>query len=139
MLTPNTDPFALAKELSGYHLIDGALVPAISGKTFSVINPATMEEMGRAAEGDAKDVEIAVAAAKRAQKEWARLSARKRGKLIMECGRILEAHAEELGLLVALESGKALRTESAVEASILADTFTYFGGLASELKGETIP
>lgn len=139
MLEPNIDPFALAKELSGYHLIDGALVPAVSGKTFSVLNPATMEEMGRAAEGDAEDVDIAVSAAKRAQKEWARLSARKRGKLIMECGRILEAHAEELGLLVALESGKALRTESAVEASILADTFTYFGGLASELKGETIP
>ena len=46
---------------------------------------------------------------------------------------------EELGRLVALESGKALRTESRVEASILADTFAYFGGLGSELKGETIP
>jgi acyl-CoA reductase-like NAD-dependent aldehyde dehydrogenase len=139
MIEPNTNPFELAKSLSGYHLIDGALVPAVSGKTFSVLNPATMEEMGRAAEGDAQDVDLAVAAAKKAQKQWAKMSARKRGKLIIECGRILETHAEELGLLVALESGKALRTESAVEASILADSFTYFGGLASELKGETIP
>ena len=48
----------------------------------------------------------------------------------MKCGEILAAHAEELGKLVALESGKALRTENLVQASILADSFTYFGGLA---------
>ncbi len=139
MIQPNLDPFELAKELSGVHLIDGQLVPSVSGQTFSVINPATMAEIGRAAEGDGSDVDLAVSAAKKAQAEWAKMPARQRGKLIMECGRILEAHAQELGLLVALESGKALRTESAVEASVLADSFTYFGGLASELKGETIP
>lgn len=139
MIQPNLNPHELAKELSGVHLIDGKLVPSVSGSTFSVKNPATMLEIGKAAEGDGQDVDQAVAAAKRAQRDWAKTSARQRGKLIMECGRILEAHAQELGLLVALESGKALRTESAVEASILADSFTYFGGLASELKGETIP
>ena len=139
MIQPNLNPFELAQELSGVHLIDGRLVPSVSGKTFSVKNPATMAEIGRAAEGDSQDVDLAVAAAKKAQKEWAKMPARQRGKLIMECGRILETHAQELGLLVALESGKALRTESAVEASVLADSFTYFGGLASELKGETIP
>jgi acyl-CoA reductase-like NAD-dependent aldehyde dehydrogenase len=35
--------------------------------------------------------------------------------------------------------GKALRTESRVEAGVLADTFTFFGGLGGELKGMTIP
>ena len=139
MIKPNEDPFALAKELSGYHLIDGALVPAISGTTFDVVNPATGAVIGQAAAGDAQDVDVAVASAKAAQLEWQRRSARERGRLITECGRILENHVEELGRLVALESGKALRTESRVEASILADTFAYFGGLGSELKGETIP
>ena len=84
MIQPNTNPFELAKSLSGYHLIDGNLVPAVSGKTFSVLNPATMEEMGRAAEGDAQDVDIAVAAAKRAQKEWAKMSARKKATNLAE-------------------------------------------------------
>ena len=139
MIKPNEDPFALAKELSGYHLIDGALVPAISGATFDVVNPATGAVIGQAAAGDAQDVDIAVASAKAAQLEWQKRSARERGRLVTECGRILENHVEELGRLVALESGKALRTESRVEASILADTFAYFGGLGSELKGETIP
>ncbi len=41
--------------------------------------------------------------------------------------------------LVALETGKALRTESRVEAGVLADVFTFFGGLGGEIKGETVP
>ncbi len=138
-LTPELDPFKLAKTLSGKHLIGGAFVPAKSGKTFPVDNPATLAEIGTAAFGTKADVDAAVAAAKAAQKEWAKLSARSRGKLVAECGRVLSAHVEELGRLVALETGKALRTESRVEAGVLADMFVFFGGLGSELKGETIP
>ena len=138
-LQPNLDPFSLARELSGKLLIDGAFTPATSGRTFANVNPATGAVIGEAAEGDATDVDAAVRAAQRAQKTWAKLSSRERGKLIAECGRMLNEHVEELGRLVALETGKALRTESRVEASILADVFTFFGGLGSELKGETVP
>jgi acyl-CoA reductase-like NAD-dependent aldehyde dehydrogenase len=139
LLRPNLDPFALAGELSGKLLIDGALLPARSGRTFANVNPATGAVIGQAAEGEAADVDAAVQAAVRAQKAWARMPARDRGKLVSECGRLLNDHVEELGRLVALETGKALRTESRIEASVLADVFTFFGGLGSELKGETVP
>jgi aldehyde dehydrogenase (NAD+) len=138
-LQPNQDPFALARELSGKLLIDGALMPGRNGRTFENVNPATGAVIGEAAEGDASDVDTAVQAARRAQKRWAKMPARERGKLIADCGRLLNEHVEELGRLVALETGKALRTESRVEASVLADVFTFFGGLGSELKGETVP
>jgi acyl-CoA reductase-like NAD-dependent aldehyde dehydrogenase len=139
METPEINPQLLATKLSGVHLIDGALVSAQSGRTFAVINPATGETFAQAAAGDAGDVGRAVASAKAAQPAWAAIRARERGKLLMECGRRLAGHVEELGRLTALETGKALRTESRVEASVLADTFIYYGGLTSELKGETIP
>ncbi len=138
-IVPNTDPFALANKLSGYNLIDGALVPSVSGKTFPVVNPATGQEIAKAALSEKADVDAAVAAAVKAQTDWAKMPARQRGKLVAECGRILNAHVEELGRLVALETGKALRTESRVEASVLADVFVYYGGLGTELKGETVP
>src|SRR4029077_20889329 len=64
---------------------------------------------------------------------------RQRGKLLVEGARMLSHHTEELARLVALETGKALRTESRVEASVLADVFSFYGGLGSELKGETVP
>ena len=138
-ITPELDPFALARQLSGKHLIAGQFVAAASAKTFEVDNPATGAVIGSAAFGTKPDVDAAVAAAKAAQRGWARLAARSRGKLVAECGRVLAAHVEELGRLVALETGKALRTESRVEAGVLADMFVFFGGLGSELKGETIP
>lgn len=133
------DPQALANRLDGLMLIDGELVPAVSGQTFEVINPATGDVLSNAPAGETADVDRAVAAARKAQKDWAAIPARKRGAMVTECGRLLQQKSEELARLVALETGKALRTESRPEASVFADTFTFFGGLGSELKGETIP
>src|SRR4051794_17937852 len=136
---PTLDQEALARALSGYHFIGGSFVPARSGKTFPVVNPATGTEIGQAAEGDASDVEAAVAEADRAQKEWARVPARKRGAMVAQCAALLNEHKEELARLIALETGKALRTESRVEAGVVADIFEFYGGLGGELKGETVP
>jgi len=138
-LIADTDPHRLARAISGYNLIGGALVEARSGRTFPVVNPATGREIGHAAHSDASDVDQAVAAAAGAQAAWAATAARKRGTLVAECARLLADHVEELGRLVALETGKALRTESRVEASVVADALQFYGGLGSELKGETVP
>ena len=139
LLQPNLNPFALAKELSNRLLIDGKLVPAKSGKVFGIVNPATGETIAEAADANADDIDIAVTAAALAQKSWKKLHPRERGRLVSECGRLLVAHSEEIARLVALETGKALRTESRVEAGVLADVFTFFGGLGGEIKGETVP
>ncbi|GAB4166216.1 MAG: aldehyde dehydrogenase family protein [Thalassobaculales bacterium] len=138
-LEPVLDPYKLAAEMSGKVLIDGAFVPAISGRTFDVVNPAYRTVIGQGAFGEAGDVDAAVAAAVKAQKAWAARPARERGKLVHECGRVLADHVEELGRLITLETGKALRTESRVEAGVLADSFLFYGGLGGELKGETVP
>ena len=59
-LEPVLDPRALARQLSNKLLIDGAMVPAVSGRSFAVVNPATQEHVGDAAEGSAADVDVAV-------------------------------------------------------------------------------
>ncbi len=139
LLQPVLDPRALAREMSGKLLIGGAMVPAASGRTFPILNPATQEQVADAAEGAAADVDRAVAAARKAQPAWSKLAARERGRLVGECGRILGDHVEELARLIALETGKAIRTESRVEAGVFADILVFYGGLGSELKGETVP
>ena len=138
-LAATLDERNLARALSGRHLIGGAFVPAASGGTFIVANPATGEVIAHAAEGDAADVDAAVQAAARAQKAWAMLPARKRGALVAQCGALLRAHSEELARLITLETGKALRTESRIEAQNVADILEFFGGLGGELKGESVP
>ena len=133
------DPAVLAAELSGLHWIDNAFVKPQNGKLFEVINPATGLVIGHAADGDADDVDLAVKAAYRAQQAWALVPARDRGKMVQACARKLQDHAEELARLISLETVKAIRTESRVEAAAHADLYQFYGGLGSELKGETIP
>lgn len=138
-LQPNLNAKELARALSGYNLTDGELVPARSGKTFPVFNPATGEEIAKSPYSVADDVDVAVRAAQRAQGMWASTPARQRGALVIECARLLEMHVEELARLVTLETGKAIRTESRTEAAGIADMLHFYGGLGSELKGETLP
>ena len=56
-------------------LIDGKLVQAASGKTFEVYNPATGSVIANVPEGDKHDVDLAVAAARRAFDDgrWAKI------------------------------------------------------------------
>jgi acyl-CoA reductase-like NAD-dependent aldehyde dehydrogenase len=136
---PTLDEKALARALSGRHLIGGHLVAGIGGKSFPVVNPATGIQVAEAAEGDAADVDAAVQNAATAQKAWAKMPARKRGALVAQCAAVIRTHVEELARLIALETGKALRTESRVEANTVADILEFFGGLGSELKGENVP
>ncbi|MCY1254214.1 putative aldehyde dehydrogenase AldA [compost metagenome] len=135
----NLDPYSLAQELSGLHLINGELVPSLAGSTFPVVNPATGKTFAQAAAGDSRDVDQAVQASINAQSAWSQISARKRGEALSACAALLEKHAEEIGRLLALETGKAIRTESRLETPLVADCLRYYGGLATELKGETVP
>ncbi len=138
-ISMNTDPYSLAKSLSNSMFVDGKLVPAQSGETFTLYSPATGQAIAQVPEADARDVQQAVDVARRAQASWAKMSARDRGKMLIEAGRAINQHAEELARLVALESGKALRTECRPEASTTGDVFAFFGGLTPEIKGETVP
>jgi aldehyde dehydrogenase (NAD+) len=54
-------------------LIDGKLVEASGGKTFTNVNPATEEELGQVADGSLEDMDRAIAAARRAfdDTDWA--------------------------------------------------------------------
>lgn len=136
---PVLDPRQLARQLSNKLLIGGAFQAGIEGRTFQIRSPSTGEHIGDAAEATAQDVDFAVDIAKRAQITWARLSVRERGKLVADAGQVLVDHTEELARLIALETGKAIRTEARVEATWASDCFAFFGGLGPALKGETVP
>ena len=125
--------------LSGRLLIDGELRRPIEGRTFALHNPATGKFLCEVAAADSKDVDVAVRSAALAQRSWGNLPARERGKRLIAASQVLATHAEEIAKLIALESGKALRTECRAEAANVADILQFFGGLASELKGETVP
>jgi acyl-CoA reductase-like NAD-dependent aldehyde dehydrogenase len=120
-------------------LIDGSWVDSLSGVTLTVENPAKRKPIATIPRGDAADVAGAVDAAARAFPAWSKVAPRDRGRLLLRIADKMEAEAEEIARTIALETGNALRTQARGEARLAADIFRYFGGLAGELKGETIP
>ena len=120
-------------------LIGGKWVGSDSGQGIAIENPAKRTAIAEVPRAGAADVEAAVAAAERAFPAWKNMVPRERGKLLLKIAEAIEARVEELARTIALETGNALRTQARGEAKLTADIFRYFGGLASELKGETVP
>ncbi len=120
-------------------LIGGRWVEAASGATITVENPANRAKVAQVPQGSAEDVDKAVAAATKAFPDWARTNPRERGRALLRIADAMDARAEEMARTIALETGNALRTQARPEAKVSADIFRYYGGLGSELKGETIP
>ncbi len=120
-------------------LIGGEWVPAASGARFAVENPSRREVLASVARGGAEDVDRAVAAAAAAFPEWRGRPARERGLLLSRIAEDLAGIGEELARLIAAETGNAIRTQARGEAAMAADVLRYFGGVASEQKGEVLP
>lgn len=122
-------------------LIGGEWRDALSGKTFGVIDPATGEEFIRVAEGDKEDIDLAVAAARKAfqNPEWRNMRPAMRERLMHRFADLIEANAEELSELEALDAGKSVVMARYVDMTMAVDCFRYMAGWPSKLEGATIP
>src|SRR4029450_4267585 len=121
-------------------MIDGQWVDAASGKTFPIENPAIGEVIAHAAEGDKKDIDRAVKAARRAFESgpWPRLSPSERGRLVWKLGDLMLADLEELAELESLDNGKPVSVARAADVPLAADLFHYMAGWATKIEGNTI-
>jgi aldehyde dehydrogenase (NAD+) len=121
--------------------IDGKWCQSASGKSFETVDPSTNQVICRVAEGDAADVELAVAAARRAfdSGPWSRMSASERGRLIFKLADLIESHQEELAALESLDNGKPYRDSMAADLPLTIKCYRYYAGWADKIVGKTIP
>ncbi|MYV97791.1 aldehyde dehydrogenase family protein [Streptomyces sp. SID3343] len=90
-------------------LIGGKWVEAASGKQIDVVNPATGRTLGTIAQGDASDIDRAVAAARRAfEGEWSRWTPHQRRMLLLKIHDVVLDHFDELALIETLDMGAPL-------------------------------
>ena len=80
-------------------IIAGKACQAVSGKTLDVHSPVNGEVFEHIPRGEAKDIDLAVRAARQALgSDWGKLSATDRGRLMMKLSQRITDHAEELAL-----------------------------------------
>jgi aldehyde dehydrogenase (NAD+) len=119
-------------------LIDGRWVDAASGKRFETHNPATGELLATVAEGDAEDINRAVAAARRAfEGPWSRAKPYERQALLLKLADLVETHFDELSALDTVDMGAPLSRTRAYRGRALG-MLRYYAGQATALHGETI-
>ncbi|GAA0958810.1 aldehyde dehydrogenase family protein [Virgisporangium aurantiacum] len=114
--------------------IDGAFVDSKGGEAFKTVNPATEEVLAEVTAAASADVELAVAAARRAfETSWGRLPARDRAKYLFRIARIIQERARELAVLESLDNGKPIRESRDVDIPLVAAHFFYYAGWADKL------
>jgi acyl-CoA reductase-like NAD-dependent aldehyde dehydrogenase len=114
--------------------INGEYVPAASGKTFLVLNPANNEVLTELAEAGVEDVDRAVAAARKAFDEgpWPKMKTAERAKLIRHFAELLVKHAPELERIESLDVGKPVKESGGHDIPRAANNFSFFADALSQ-------
>ncbi|KAI5646502.1 aldehyde dehydrogenase family domain-containing protein [Phthorimaea operculella] len=121
--------------------IDNKWVESASGKTFDTYNPHDGSVIAKVAEGDKADIDVAVAAAKRAfhrNSEWRLMNASQRRQIIHKFSELISRDAQYLAELESYNNGMVLKT-SVMLAHGAAKSAAYFASLADKYSGETLP
>ncbi|ABL81669.1 MULTISPECIES: aldehyde dehydrogenase family protein [unclassified Nocardioides] len=134
-ITAPTDAISMDMQM----LIGGNWVDALGEERIPVESPSTMTTIGSVPRARSVDIDRAVVAARQSFPAWRDTPPRQRGRLLARIADALEPLAEELARTISTENGNAIRTQSRGEVAFSVDVFRYFGGIASEAKGETIP
>jgi aldehyde dehydrogenase (NAD+) len=114
--------------------IDGQMVTARSGRSFTSFNPATEEPLAEISTAGPEDVDLAVAAARRAFGDgWRDLPGKERAKYLFRIARHLQERAREFAVLETLDGGKPIKESRDVDIPLAAAHFFYYAGWADKL------
>ncbi|EGP84573.1 unnamed protein product [Zymoseptoria tritici ST99CH_1A5] len=118
--------------------INNEWVKGVDGRTFETINPATEEVITSVHEASEKDVDIAVAAARKAfEGPWRRETPENRGKLLHKLADLFEKNLDTLASVEALDNGKAV-SMAKVDVSMCVGTLHYYAGWADKIEGKVV-
>lgn len=120
-------------------LIDGHWIDPKDGGTLEVQNPSNRSTVAVIGRSTAADVDRAVSSAQEAFRTWRQRPARERGAFLTRLGDAIAENADDIARLLAAETGNAIRTQSRGEVASTVEVLRYYGGTASEQKGETLP
>ncbi|WP_249872464.1 aldehyde dehydrogenase family protein [Oceanobacillus saliphilus] len=121
-------------------LINGRWVESVTNETIETRNPATGEIITTVPNGGVEDINLAVAAARKAFDDgpWRMMKPNERAKLLLKLADLVEENGEELAHLETLDNGAPVNVTKYYPTAA-ADDFRYYAGWATKVTGQTIP
>jgi aldehyde dehydrogenase (NAD+) len=117
------------------HFINGEFVKPASGKYFKTINPTSEAVLSELAQGNDKDVDKAVKAARKAYSEvWSKMSGAERGKYLYRIARMIQERSREFAVIESMDGGKPIRESRDIDIPLVAAHFFYYAGWADKLE-----
>ncbi len=112
------------------HFIDGKFVDSVGGEEFDVLDPVSNETYIQASAGQKADIDLAVAAARRAFTEgpWPKMLPRERSRILHKVADIVESRDAQLAELESFDSGLPI-TQAKGQARRAAENFRFFADL----------
>jgi acyl-CoA reductase-like NAD-dependent aldehyde dehydrogenase len=132
---------ARALKPRGEAVIDGKRVGAVDGATFPSLSPIDGRQLALVAAGDERDIDAAVAAARRSfeRGDWSGQAPVARKRVLQEFARLIDGAIEELALLETLDMGKPIRDSLAVDVPATARCIRWYGEAIDKIYGEIAP
>ena len=129
-LTPPTEAF-----------IDGGFRPAVLGRTFDSVNPATGEPLASVAACSAEDVDLAVEKARDAFEDgrWSRLHPTERKETLIRLAKLMKRERRELAVLESLDSGKTIYDCETVDVPETIHCLTWHAELIDKIYDQVSP
>ena len=112
-----------------YHLenyIGGNFIAPLSGEFIDGINPATAEVFCQIPNSNARDIDVAVNAAKNAFESWSNTSAEQRFSILNKIADLIDENFETLALAETNDNGKPLWLSKQVDIKRASDNFRFF-------------
>src|SRR5690606_35347369 len=119
------------------HWIDGQPTDAATGRWREVFDPARGEACAEVADGDARDVERAVAAANRAFPAWSALPNDERARWLERLAAALEARLEDFAHAEARDGGKPIRLARQAEVPRAVANLRFFAHATTQFASES--
>ncbi len=119
------------------HHIGGQPVQPAGGRWLEVFEPATGQAFAECAAGDSTDVDAAVAAARRAQDEWAGLPPSGRARWMHRLADALEARNEDFALSESRDGGKPIALAREIEIPRAVSNLRFFAAAATQFASES--
>jgi succinate-semialdehyde dehydrogenase / glutarate-semialdehyde dehydrogenase len=119
-------------------MIDGAWTKGAGGRTIPVINPATEEVIGQVAHAEKSDLDRALAAADKGFRQWRKVSAYERYKIMRKAADLMRQRLDEIATIMTLEQGKPLY-EAKIETNLAADIIDWMAEEGRRTYGRIVP